>query len=79
MKFEMTRCNQCGSEVLMGVDVCPSCGKQQARGGGVGYYQPRMLLAIALTAAVLIVFNWMKSSPPYAGQVNSPPSTIGAR
>ena len=33
MKFEMTKCNQCGSEILMGLDACPSCGRQQARSG----------------------------------------------
>ena len=53
MKFEMTRCNQCGSEMLMGVTVCPSCGKDQSRGGQSAVYQPRTLLAVALAAAVL--------------------------
>ncbi len=77
MKFEMTKCVRCGSEMLMGVDVCPSCGKQQAGSGGA--YQYRTLLAIALTAAVLFAFNWMKSAPPQASQSASPPSAIGAR
>jgi hypothetical protein len=74
MKFEMTKCNRCGSEMLMGVDVCPSCGKEQARAGSS--YQPRTLLAVALAVAVLFAFNWMKPAPPHAGQVNSPPSAV---
>src|SRR5437868_11308188 len=36
MKFEMTKCNQCGSGMLMGVTVCPSCGKEQYRIGKLG-------------------------------------------
>ncbi len=74
MKFEMTRCNQCGSEMLMGVTVCPSCGKDQSRGGQSAVYQPRTLLAVALAAAVLFAFNWMKSPGPQVSQINSPPS-----
>jgi hypothetical protein len=76
IEFEMTRCNQCGSEMLMGADVCPSCGKQQSRRGGA--YQPQTLLAIGLTAAVLLFFSWMKTPPTHTEQVN-PPSAIGTR
>jgi hypothetical protein len=72
MKFEMTKCNQCGSEMLMGADICPSCGKQQSRRGGS--FQPRTLLAIGLAAAVLLVFNWFKSPAPQTGRLTSPPS-----
>jgi hypothetical protein len=73
MKFEMTKCNQCGSEMLMGVTICPSCGKQQSGIGRSGSYQPRTLLAIGLAAAVLLVFNWIKSAPS-TRQLTSPPS-----
>jgi hypothetical protein len=72
MKFEMTKCNQCGSEMLMGADICPSCGKQQSRRGGS--FQPRTLLAVALAAAVLLVFNWIKSPASQTGQITSRPS-----
>ena len=58
MKFEMTRCNQCGSEMPMGLTVCPSCGKVQTGKGGI--YQPRTMLAVGLAAAVLLFFNWIK-------------------
>jgi hypothetical protein len=75
MKFEMTRCNQCGSEMLMGVTVCPSCGRPQtgvAKPGGL--YQPRPMLAVGLAAAVLLIFNWIKSPAPPANHIASPPS-----
>jgi hypothetical protein len=72
MKFEMTKCNQCGSEMLMGLAVCPSCGKEQNRRSGS--LQPRTLLAVGLTAAVLFIFNWMKPPQPHASQVASPSS-----
>jgi hypothetical protein len=59
MKFEMTKCNQCGSEMLMGADICPSCGKQQSAGRSASL-QPRTMLAVGLAAAVLLLFNWFK-------------------
>jgi hypothetical protein len=75
MKFEMTRCNQRGSEMLMGVTVCPSCGKPQSGfGKRGGLYQPGAMLAVGLAAAVLLVFHWMKSPAPQANQITSPPS-----
>jgi hypothetical protein len=72
MKFEMTRCNQCGSEMPMGMTVCPSCGKVQVGKGAI--YQPRTLLAVGLAAAVLLFFNWIKPSVPQTNQITSPPS-----
>jgi len=74
MKFEMTKCNQCGSPMLEGLDVCPSCGRPQSRMGKAGPPTPRMLLAIVLSAAVLFLFNWFKSSAPQTGQISSPPA-----
>jgi len=73
MKFEMTRCNQCGCEMLMGVTVCPSCGQQQT-GVQSGVSQPRTMLAVALAAAVLLVFNWIKSPAPQPGEITARPS-----
>jgi uncharacterized paraquat-inducible protein A len=73
MKFEMTRCNQCGCEMLTGVDVCPSCGKQQSVSRSSSL-QPRTLLAVGLAAAVLLFFNWIKPAAPQASQIASPPS-----
>jgi hypothetical protein len=64
MKFETTQCTECGSEMLMGLTVCPSCGKRQRNDGGPSLFQPRTLFAVVLAAAVLFVFNWMKSSAP---------------
>ena len=78
VKFEMTKCTHCGSQMLMGLDTCPSCGKQLARASGLGSFQPRTLLAAALALAVLFAFNWMKPAP-HAGQVSSTPSAIGTR
>jgi hypothetical protein len=72
MKFEMTRCNQCGSEMPMGLTVCPSCGKVQTGKGGI--YQPRTMLAVGLAAAVLLFFNWIKPAAPQPSQITSPPS-----
>ena len=75
MKFEMTRCNQCGSEMLMGVTICPSCGKPQtgvAKPGGL--YQPRTMLAVGLAAAVLLIFNWINPRTPQVSQIASPPA-----
>jgi hypothetical protein len=74
MKFEMTRCNQCGSEMPMGLTVCPSCSKVQAGMGRAGIYQPRTMLAVGLAAAVLLFFNWIKSPAPQVSQITSPPS-----
>ena len=72
MKFEMSRCSQCGSEMPMGQTVCPSCGKVQT--GKAGIYQPRTLLAVGLAAAVLLFFNWIKPPAPQVSQITSPPS-----
>ena len=81
MKFEMSRCNQCGSEMLMGVTICPSCGKPQTGlGKPGGLYQPGAMLAVGLAAAVLLIFNWLKPPVPQAGQITSPPVvTLPAR
>ena len=78
--FEMTRCNQCGSEMVMGVTTCPSCGKAQSGYGTPGgRYTPGTMLAVGLAAAVLLIFNWIKPAPPVS-QVTSPPSvTIPSR
>jgi len=77
MKFEMTKCNQCGSDMLMGVTVCPSCGKPQTGVGKPGgLYTPGTMLAVGLAAAVLLIFNWIKSPAPQASQIASPPSVI---
>jgi hypothetical protein len=80
VQFEMTRCNQCGSEMLMGVTTCPSCGKAQSGYGTPGgRYTPGTMLAVGLAAAVLLIFNWMKPAPPVS-QVPSPPAvTIPSR
>jgi hypothetical protein len=74
MKFEMTKCNQCGSEMLMGVTICPSCGRPQSGSGKPGPYQSGTILAVGLAAAVLLLFNWIKSPAPQVSQVTSPPS-----
>jgi hypothetical protein len=74
MKFEMTRCSQCGSEMLMGATTCPSCGRPQSGAGRPGPYQQGTFLAVVLAAAVLLFFNWMKSPAPQVSQVTSPPS-----
>ena len=81
MKFEMARCNQCGSEMVMGVTICPSCGKPQTgMGKPGGLYTPGTMLAVGLAAAVLLIFNWIKSPAPQVSQVTSPPSvTLPAR
>ena len=81
MKFEMTRCNQCGSEMLTGATLCPSCGQTQTGNGKRGgLYQPGALLAVALSAAVLLFFNWIKSPAPQPDQLTSPPSvTVPSR
>ena len=74
MKFEMTRCVQCGCEMLMGANICPSCGQTQtgySKRGGL--YQPGAMLAVGLAAAVLLFFNWINPRPPHASQVGSPP------
>jgi hypothetical protein len=80
MKFEITKCNQCGSEMLMGVTTCPSCGKTQSGYGTPGgRYTPGTMLAVGLAAAVLLIFNWMKPAPS-VNQVTSPPAiTIPSR
>ena len=72
----MTKCNQCGSEMLMGVTTCPSCGKSQTGNGKPGgLHTPGTLLAVVLSAAVLLIFNWMKPAPQ-ARQVTSPPALV---
>jgi hypothetical protein len=75
MKLQMTNCISCSGEIPMGATICPVCGKDQtlstARRAPV---TPRTLLAVALSAAVLLVFNWIKSPAPPVGQVTSPPS-----
>jgi hypothetical protein len=79
MKFEMTKCYQCGTEMLMGATLCPSCGQTQtgyAKRGGL--YQPGAMLAVGLAAAVLLFFNWINPRPPHAN--TSPPSvTVPSR
>jgi hypothetical protein len=73
MKFEMTKCNQCGSDMLMGLTVCPSCGMPQNNRRS-GPYQPGAMLAVGLAAALLLMFNWIKSPAPQVSQITSPPS-----
>jgi hypothetical protein len=72
MKFETTRCNQCGSEMLTGLTVCPSCGRTQTSRGGA--LTPRTILAVALTAAVLFAFNWFKGPAPQTDGLTARPS-----
>ena len=73
MKFEMTKCNQCGSEMLMGANICPSCGgKQNGNRQRLSFHQPRTILAVALAVAVLFIFQWLNPRTPNAGQVTSP-------
>jgi hypothetical protein len=75
MKFEMTKCNQCGSEMLMGASVCPSCGQTQTGyGKRGGLYQPGAMLAVGLAAAVLLFFQWLKPPSPQPDQISSSPS-----
>ena len=71
MKFEMTRCTYCGSEMLMGLTVCPSCGKEQRSAAA---FRPQSLLMFGLALAVLFIFNWLKPAPPQTNQNISPPS-----
>jgi len=73
MKFEMTKCNQCGSEMLMGANICPSCGgKQNGNRQRLSFHQPRTILAVALAVAVLFIFQWLNPRTPHTGQVTSP-------
>jgi hypothetical protein len=74
MEFETTKCSQCGSEILMGIPVCPNCGRSQRGGTRSGIYQPGTMLAVVLAAAVLLIFHWIKSPAPPVSQVASPPS-----
>ena len=77
MKFEMTKCNKCGSEMLMGADICPGCGQSQSRSSRSGnLYQPRTMLAVGLAAAVLLIFQWLKPPAPQASPITSPPAVI---
>ena len=63
MKFEMTRCKYCGSEMLMGATLCPSCGQTQTGyGKRAGFYQPGVVLAVALSAAVLSLLQLDQSA-----------------
>jgi hypothetical protein len=74
-QFEMTKCNKCGSEMLMGADICPACGQSQSRSSRSGsLYQPRMMLAAGLAAAVLLFFNWINPRTPQASHSASPPA-----
>lgn len=81
MKFEMTKCNKCGSEMLMGADICPGCGQSQSRSSrSANFNQPRTMLAVGLAAAVLLFFNWINPRTPHASKVASPPAvTLPAR
>jgi hypothetical protein len=75
MKFEMTKCKYCGGEMLMGATLCPSCGQTQTGyGKRGGFYQPGVVLAVALSAAVLFFFNYINPRTPHASQLGSPPS-----
>jgi hypothetical protein len=63
--------------MLMGVTACPSCGQTQtgfAKRGGP--YQPGVMLAVGLAAAVLLIFQWIKSPAPQVSQITSPPAVI---
>lgn len=75
MQFEMTKCNQCGADMLMGLTTCPSCGRSQTASTRSGSLrQPGTLLAVVLAAAVLFIFNWMKSPGPHMNQITARPS-----
>jgi hypothetical protein len=74
MKLEMTNCISCSCEMPMGATICPSCGKEQIQSARRAPVTPRTLLAVALSAAVLLIFNWIKSPAPPVSQITSPPS-----
>ncbi|NVN86501.1 MAG: hypothetical protein HXX15_10480 [Rhodopseudomonas sp.] len=63
MEFDTTNCNWCGSTIPMGVTTCPCCGGIQRGSGRANPVQPGMLIAIALSAAVLLAWNWFKATP----------------
>jgi hypothetical protein len=61
--------------MLMGVTICPNCGRPQTGNGKPGgLYTPGTMLTVGLSAAVLLIFNFIKSPAPPASQVISPPS-----
>jgi hypothetical protein len=74
MKLQMTNCISCSGEMPMGATICPICGKDQTQSSARrAPVTPRTLLAVALSAAVLLIFNWIKSPPP-VNQLTSPPA-----
>jgi hypothetical protein len=74
MQLEMTNCAFCSSEMPMGAIICPSCGRDQTQSARRAPFTPRTLLAVALSAAVLIGWNWFAAPSPKMSQLTSPPS-----
>jgi uncharacterized OB-fold protein len=61
MKFETTRCFRCGTTMLMHAAICPSCGANQKTSPRANPFQPRVMIAVGLSAAVLLAWNWIKA------------------
>jgi hypothetical protein len=61
MKFDIAKCCWCGSAMPIGAMICRSCGAAQ-RDGAASSTRKRRLIAIALSAAVLIAWNWFRTS-----------------
>ena len=60
MKIATTNCTWCEATMPMGAAICTSCGGKQRGSGRANPYQPRMLVAIALAAVVLIAWHWYR-------------------
>ena len=61
MTFETTRCFRCGTTMLMHAEICPNCGGNQKTDARANPYQPRVMIAVGLAAAMLLVLNWLKA------------------
>jgi hypothetical protein len=64
-------CYNCLNQIPANTIVCPYCGQVQRRGGRIN--DPKVYLAIILSAIVLVGWHWYTGGKTHA--VTSPPAT----
>jgi hypothetical protein len=62
MTIAMTNCYFCEKAMPMGAAVCPNCSRPQKGATGSPAHLQRVLIAIVLSVAVLIVWQWLSRS-----------------
>ncbi len=52
----LTRCSECGNDISSSATKCPKCGKARITVGSVARTMIRLVLAVVIGVAVVVVF-----------------------